>query len=262
MPMHDWTSVTPGTYHQFHVNWMVEIERSLNRGLLPSRFYASVEQVISDDKRRSEPDVLALERIDDEDAESGSRDNEGGLLVADAPPRASVLTQFSESRALLAKQRQVSVRTVTGDHPVALVELVSPGNKSGRRDLRQFIDKNVAALAQGIHILLIDPFPPGRLDPAGLHGLIADDLGHEAEGGGDFALPEGSPLTLAAYDADGEGNATAYVEPTAVGRELIDMPLFLEHRRYVNVPLEATYATAFEAVPQRWRKVIEAGKAS
>ena len=48
------------------------------------------------------------------------------------------------------------------------------------------------------------------------------------------------------------------VEPTAVGRELIDMPLFLEPEIYVPVPLEATYQAAYRGVPRRWKAVLEA----
>ena len=70
-----------------------------------------------------------------------------------------------------------------------------------------------------------------------------------------FVLPPDEPLTLAAYSAGTP--KTAYVEPTAVGRELIDMPLFLEPETYVNVPLEATYQAAYRGVPRRWRQVLE-----
>ena len=49
----------------------------------------------------------------------------------------------------------------------------------------------------------------------------------------------------------------AYIEPTAVGRELIDMPLFLSPAIYVNVPLEATYRAAWRGVPRKWREVLE-----
>jgi hypothetical protein len=48
-----------------------------------------------------------------------------------------------------------------------------------------------------------------------------------------------------------------YVEPTAVGRELLEMPLFLEPEIYVNVPLEATYQAAHRGVPRRWKAVLE-----
>jgi hypothetical protein len=50
----------------------------------------------------------------------------------------------------------------------------------------------------------------------------------------------------------------AYLEPTAVGRPLIDVALFLTPERYVYVPLEPTYQTAYRGMPEYWRNVIEA----
>jgi hypothetical protein len=38
------------------------------------------------------------------------------------------------------------------------------------------------------------------------------------------------------------------------------MPLFLTPNWYVNVPLEATYQSAFAAMPGRWRKVLESAE--
>jgi hypothetical protein len=49
------------------------------------------------------------------------------------------------------------------------------------------------------------------------------------------------------------------VEHTAVGRTLMEMPLFLEAEEYVDVPLEATYQAAYRGVPQRWKVVLEGG---
>jgi hypothetical protein len=39
---------------------------------------------------------------------------------------------------------------------------------------------------------------------------------------------------------------------------LIDMPLFLTPDAYVNVPLEASYLSAYRGVPRRWRSVLDA----
>ena len=44
MPMHDWTRVEAGIYHDFHHEWISEIKRALNRGLLPEDYYALAEQ--------------------------------------------------------------------------------------------------------------------------------------------------------------------------------------------------------------------------
>ena len=56
-------------------------------------------------------------------------------------------------------------------------------------------------------------------------------------------------LTLVSYVVG--PNRSAYVEPTAVGKRLFDMPLFLSSTLYVNVPLEVTYAEAFRGMPSR-----------
>jgi hypothetical protein len=76
-----------------------------------------------------------------------------------------------------------------------------------------------------------------------------------AEAASGRTLPPDEPLTLVAYSAG--PRKRAYVEPTAVGRELIDRPLFLDPDHYVNVPLEATYQAAYRGVPRRWRNVLE-----
>ena len=36
MPIHDWTRVDAGLFHDFHQDWTIELSRSLNAGLLPS----------------------------------------------------------------------------------------------------------------------------------------------------------------------------------------------------------------------------------
>lgn len=48
----------------------------------------------------------------------------------------------------------------------------------------------------------------------------------------------------------------AFLEPTAVGRELIEMPVFLEQGLCVPLTLESTYQAAWNAVPKYWQNVI------
>src|SRR5947209_5402674 len=145
MPIHDWTRVTPGTWHAFHVSWIAELQQVLNDGRMPPDYYAQAEQIAGP----LGPDVLTLQE-------------------SDSPP-----------------------------------DGVKPETESG--------------------------------DPA--------------------ALPADEPLTLAASSAG--PIQRAYVEPTAVGRPLIDMPLFLDPEWYVSVPLEGTYQAAYCGVPRKWREVLE-----
>jgi hypothetical protein len=44
MPMHDWTRVEAGIFHAFHHDWITELARALNGGLLPNDYYALPEQ--------------------------------------------------------------------------------------------------------------------------------------------------------------------------------------------------------------------------
>jgi hypothetical protein len=44
MPVHDWTRVDAGIFHHFHHDWITEIARALNRGILPPDYYALAEQ--------------------------------------------------------------------------------------------------------------------------------------------------------------------------------------------------------------------------
>jgi hypothetical protein len=71
-----------------------------------------------------------------------------------------------------------------------------------------------------------------------------------------FSPPPGEPLTLVSCCA--APRKLAFVERSAVGKELIEMALFLEHETYINVPLEETYMAAYRGVPRRWKRVLEA----
>jgi hypothetical protein len=68
-------------------------------------------------------------------------------------------------------------------------------------------------------------------------------------------LPTGAPFTLASYV--GGPQVEVYLEHLAVGSILAEMPLFLRPDRYINVPLEPTYQSAYRGVPAFWREVIE-----
>lgn len=148
------------------------------------------------------------------------------------------------------KQKAIVIRHVSGDRIVAMIEIISPGNKAARNPLRAFLRKAAELIDDGVHWLIIDLFPPGRRDPEGIHGELWQEVA-----GQEFALPADRPLTLAAYET---GDAVrAYVVNVAVGEALVDMPLFLEPGQAVTVPLEESYHAAFAETPYRWRRVLE-----
>src|SRR5205814_4755734 len=121
-----------------------------------------------------------------------------------APPPARTITR-TEAAIYAAKANRVTIRHPDGD-VVAVIEIVSPGNKSSRHAIRAFARKAVEFLKAGVHLLIVDLFPPGPRDPQGIHKAIWDRLCEEP-----FTLPTDKPLTLASYEATTE--MTAYVEP-------------------------------------------------
>lgn len=245
MPIHDWTRVTAGTWHAFHLSWISEIQESLNDGLLPPDHYAQAEQIAGP----FGPDVLTLQETEPfDELGNGETDADVGTLVL-SPPRTRIMAEV-EANDYVLKRRTLVIRHVSGDRIVALLEIVSPGNKSTGHAFRSFVEKAVESLCRGYHLLIIDLFPPGPRDPHGIHAVIWSEFSDDVA-----ALPADDPLTLAAYSAGSVKRA--YVEPTAVGHELREMPLFLTPEAYVNVPLEATYQAAYRGVPKRWRTVLE-----
>ena len=124
------------------------------------------------------------------------------------------------------------------------------GKRVEKYSLKPVAAKAAELLGKGIHLLILDLLPPGKRDPEGLHNEIWQEVA-----GVEYTLPAGRPLTLAAYDS-GDG-VRAYVVHAGVGAALASMPLFLEPRKAVDVPLEATYNAAFADVPRRWRRVLD-----
>jgi hypothetical protein len=249
MPIHDWTRVDAGIFHDFHHAWIEELKRALNGGLLPDDYYALAEQHAAG----FGPDVLTLQGMngnDETDEEPPDASPAGGAGVKLAAPKLQP-TAETDMAFYRRKQKSVVIRHVSGDRIVAMIEVVSPGNKAARNPLRAFVRKTAELLDNDVHLLILDVHPPGRRDPDGIHGEIWQEIAGE-----EYAAPADKPLTFAAYET---GNCVrAYVVHAAVGNALPDMPLFLEPGLAVTVPLEATYNAAFAEVPRRWRRVLEA----
>ncbi len=239
MPIHDWTRVDAGLFHNFHLQWISHLSSALNDGVLPEDFYALAEQ-----KTPSyEPDVLTLKLASDE-PETGS----GGLAVTAVPPQTTFVSTVEED-LYARKADRIAVHHRHGD-VVAIIEIVSPGNKASRAAFASFVNKGVEFIQRGIHLLVIDLFPPGPRDPHGIHKSLWDAFREEK-----FQFPDGKNRLLASYDAGPPW--VAYVEPFGIGDKLLEMPLFLKPEIYVPVPLEATYETAWNVFPRALKGLLE-----
>src|SRR5262249_21516465 len=106
MPIHDWTRVDAGLFHAFHQRWISALSDALNMGGLPPGYFALAEQ----------------------------SNGTVGLAVATAPPRTR-LTRHTEAVSYARKANRISVRHRHGQ-VVAVIEIVSPGNKGSRADFQ------------------------------------------------------------------------------------------------------------------------------
>lgn len=241
MPIHDWTRVASGTFHNFHQDWTIEICRTLNRGVLPPEFFAMADQRVSG----PEPDVVALQM---RPPTGPTPDRTGGAAVAERSPRLRQSARI-ETSIYAQKANRIAIRHREG-RLVARIEVLSPGNKDSQHALASFVRKSVEFLYNGVHLLLIDLFPPTPRDPNGIHQCIWQELTSAPF----EARPADKPLTVASYDAGLP--LTAYVEPLAVGDVLPETPLFLEPEWYVEVPLEETYQRSWNELPQVLRDLV------
>ena len=115
MPVHDWSRVGVGIFHDFHLTWNVEIKKELNGGVLPPDHYCDDRT----DCRRCGPRALTLQAV--------------------APIGA--INDYA------LKRRSLVIRHTSDDRVVAIIEILSPGNKSSRHTVRSFVKKAAAYLA-------------------------------------------------------------------------------------------------------------------
>lgn len=148
---------------------------------MPPGYYAQVEQVAGE----LTTDVLTLQT--DQGESPGEKEPDGGIAVTVAPPQVEI-TASLEAVHYASKAKRLIVRHSSDDRVVAVIEVVSPGNKAGRREWQKFVDKAAGVILDGRHLLIIDLLPPGRRDPQGVHGAIWAELGDDS-----YTIPQGKP---------------------------------------------------------------------
>jgi hypothetical protein len=137
-----------------------------------------------------EPDVLAIESLGG--VGRGMAAKESGVAVADRP--AAQIIRHSTKEIYSGRANRIVVRHHSG-RIVAVIEIISPGNKDSRAARRDFVDKTIDPLREGIHVLIIDLFPPTSRDPHGIHKVIWDEIEEE-----DSQFPAGKDRILVSYE--------------------------------------------------------------
>jgi hypothetical protein len=198
MPIPDWTRVSAAGFHNFRKDWRIQIFRALNRGVLPAGYAAYTDMPAICWK----PGVMNID--------SGRT----------AGPGRQVARAETESDALARKSNRIAVRHEFG-RVVAILEVLSPGNKDSRNAISSLLAKTVDFLRRGVNLLIVGLFPSTPRDPAGIHQALWDEISATPFP----ACPPDKPPTVGGYDT-GDG-LTAYVDPGGGGSTLPDAPLFL-----------------------------------
>ncbi|NNJ26610.1 DUF4058 family protein [Alienimonas chondri] len=239
MPVHDFTRLPGDAFRGFHNAWLTRLYDALNDGVMPEGYYAMLESETGE----VVPDLLALH------APTSTGGPSAGLAVATAPPPVAERREYRGAVRTRTPRKYLAVRRNEGGRLVALIEIVSRANKDRPASVAQFVGKVVSAVEAGVHVLVIDLYPPTASAPDGLPAEIG------AEWSDVYQLDPATPLTLASYVADDP--PVAYLQPLAVGDDLPDMPLFLDPGHYVTVPLGATYAENVARFPPPLRRTLE-----
>ncbi len=183
-------------------------------------------------------------------ATSGDATEPGGVLMQERPSTAIV--RRSTRAIYTGRANRIVVRHHLGGI-VAVIELLSPGNKDSRAAVRDFVEKAASTSCAAVFIFSSWIYSqPTSCDPSGMHKLISDEILEE-----EFVFPPGKDRVVASYEVGIEN--TAYVEPVAVGDVLKDMPLFLSSGLRVRVPLDEPYMAAWAASPTEMRTAVETG---
>jgi len=126
MPIHDWTKVPAGIFHDFHHEWITAIKHSVNRTLSGTSYYALAEQIAGG----VVPDVLTLQqpvKVRSADKKRESRkstvDRNGAVALATKPPKARFRIS-DEARWYISKKKSVTIRHVSEHRVVAVLEIV------------------------------------------------------------------------------------------------------------------------------------------
>jgi hypothetical protein len=244
MPIHDWTRVDPGTFHDFHRGWTVGLSNALNSGVLPARYFAMIEQRTKglDGHELMQP----LTTAEEEDAD---RSIGGGVSIAATPPRAQRVLRMPDVNFYTGIANPIAIRDTDG-RLIAVVEILSPGSKHSIGAFRTFVEKSAHLIISSVHLLVVDLFPPTRHDPDGMAKAIWDQFAED-----EMPLPKGRALTLSACDAGPERTIYAYY--CAAGEVLPEVPLFIRPGVYVSVPLESTYQSAWRVFPAPLKRLLD-----
>ena len=233
-------SISRRPWESFHSQWAGAIAADLNRRL-PKGFVADGPMHLG---RSVAADVVEVERSDEEahnDYNGDGNGKGGGTAVAVmaetyAPPITTL-----QMPARFPDEIKVEVRDVEDDYRVlAVVELVSKGNKKEADEREQFAAKCLSYLGKGIGLVVIDIVTVSHFN---LHNELVRIAEHDDK----FLMPDDAWIYVTAYrpvKRKRKELIDLWQWPLTVGGSLPAVPLALKSYGCMRLDLEATYTEA------------------
>src|SRR5262245_14260796 len=202
-------------WESFHARWATSIADQLD-ATLPRRYFAEVHLHLG---TQVEADVAEFEVV--EESEETPEDGGGGVAVEVSAPPVATLTL----PAVFPDDLEVYVRDDRDDaRVVAVVELVSPGNKDRPETRLAFAAKSAAYLQRGIGLITVDILTNRHFN---LHNELVPLLGLDST----YAMDEDTTLYAIAYRPIRRGEANlieAWPVALSVGALFPLLPLSLK----------------------------------
>jgi hypothetical protein len=230
MPLHDWNELEE--WETVHASWIVELGRWLKQRLPPGyRMSLATVGSLVVAPRPVHPDVSVRQNKESTAPES---DSAGSTSAVDD-------TAPDEEVAIATLDPVQAVHVTRAGNLVAVIELISPGNKDRPETRRTATDRFIGYLAHGVHLLIVD------VHRRPLQFSFPDDL---AEALVFTSRPLPAPYAVSyrmggpALEA-GTGSLLAWWKrPLEVGSPLPLMRLPLSRDITIPVDLEQTYMHA------------------
>lgn len=230
MPLHHWPNPRV-PWRSFHNHWIVRLVEYLNTGVLPVGFQARPTELIVG----IEPDVLLLQNADypEPDGPPSSQPPLGeATLTAILPPPAElpmvgIYSAYDTSRL------------------IAVIEIVSPGNKDRPDAVQGFVEKVLFLLQEGVHVMVVDVI---RVPRQAIRQSILRRLGVQTGEVTSHQLWVASYCSLPDNDPYPHLKVQEWALMVNVNEPLPTLPLFLRtNEQWVRVDLENTYEATLHA---------------
>jgi len=245
MPLYDHFHRPLSDTHQwvaFHSRWATSIADDLNRRL-PKRFLAEAPFSLGTFASADVAEVHQSPDVGNGTANSHALTVGSGVGVAVEPvlytPPATSMTMSAD----FPEEIMVEIRDLHRARQVlAVIELVSPGNKDDTIARESFAGKCLGYLAKGMGLVIID-IVSDRL--ANLHNELVRAAGREAT----FLMANDPPLYAAAYrpvHRRMKDVIDLWTWPLSIGGVLPSVPLPLKGVGCVQLDLELSYTEACE----------------